>query len=473
MPRQFLSILSGAGRKPFEHGSGRLELAQSIIDPKNPLTARVIVNRVWTHHFGTGLVATPGDFGLRADPPSHPELLDWITARFIADGWSLKKLHRLIVLSAVFGQSSTGPADPAALTHAQTLDPANRLLWRMNAHRLSFEEMRDSLLAASGDLDLTLNGKPTDIFNPPFPVRRTIYGLVDRQFLPGTLRMFDFANPDLHIPLRSETTVPQQALFLMNHPLVLERARKLAKTVSESADPADQARQMYQRVYQRTPSDLQLEEALQLVRQDLPNTERSSLTESHWSYGFGRYDEPSQRVSTFTPLPHFTGTAWQGGPAFPDGPLGWVQLSATGGHPGNDRDHAVIRRWTAPAAMTITIGSELAHQHQPGDGVRGFIVSSRAGLLQSEKVHNKTAPMNIETLTVEAGDTIDFVVDIGDVLNTDQFLWPCTVKAMSSSAGLSLWNSEADFPRNTTLELTPLEQLAQVLLCSNEFMFVD
>jgi hypothetical protein len=473
VPRQFLTILAGADRKPFEHGSGRLELAQSIIDPQNPLTARVIVNRVWTHHFGTGLVATPGDFGLRADPPSHPELLDWLTAQFIADGWSLKKLHRLIVLSAVFRQSSTGPTDPAVLDHAQTVDPANRLLWRMNPHRLSFEEMRDSLLAASGELDLTLDGKPTDIFKPPFPVRRTIYGLVDRQFLPGTLRMFDFANPDLHIPLRSETTVPQQALFLMNHPLVLERARTLAKSVSESADPADQIRQMYQRVYQRAPSDLQLNEALQLVRQELPDAEQPPLTAEHWTYGFGRYDESTQQVAGFTPLPHFTGAAWQGGPAFPDGPLGWVQLSAGGGHPGNDRDHAVIRRWTAPAAMTVRIASELIHQHEPGDGVRGFIVSSRVGLLKSEKAHNRTAPMKLETLNVEAGDTVDFVVDIGDVLNTDQFLWPCTLTAIGRSASPSLWNSETDFPQNTLQELTPLEQLAQVLLCSNEFMFVD
>lgn len=473
VPRQFLSILSGPDRTPFEHGSGRLELARSIVDPQNPLTARVIVNRVWTHHFGTGLVATPGDFGLRADPPSHPELLDWLTSKFIADGWSLKKLHRLIVLSAAFRQSSTGPTDPALLTHAQTLDPANRLLWRMNAHRLSFEEMRDSLLAASGELDLALGGKPTDIFKPPFPTRRTIYGLVDRQFLPGTLRMFDFANPDLHIPVRSETTVPQQALFLMNHPLVLERARKLAKTVSESADPTDQVRQMFRRVYQRTPSDLQLEEALQLVRHDLPKAEQPSLTAVNWTYGFGNYDEAAQRVPAFTPLPHFTGTAWQGGPAFPDGPLGWVQLSAVGGHPGNDRQHAVIRRWTAPTAMTIRIASELIHQHVPGDGVRAFIVSSRVGLLSSGKAHNQTAPMNVETLMVEAGDTIDFVVDIGDVLNTDQFLWQCSLTPGGTSAAQGLWNSEADFPKNTTQELTPLEQLAQVLLCSNEFLFVD
>ncbi|MFP6612508.1 MAG: PSD1 and planctomycete cytochrome C domain-containing protein, partial [Pirellulales bacterium] len=156
VPRQFLSLLKGADRKPFAHGSGRLELAREIIDPKNPLTARVIVNRVWMHHFGHGLVETPSDFGLRADPPSHPALLDWLAFRFMADGWSLKKLHRRIVLSATFRQSSTGPADAADRARAMKADPANRLLWRTNRRRLTFEEFRDSMLAAAGDLDRSI-----------------------------------------------------------------------------------------------------------------------------------------------------------------------------------------------------------------------------------------------------------------------------------------------------------------------------
>jgi hypothetical protein len=460
-----------------------MELAQAIIDPANPLTARVIVNRVWAHHFGTGLVATPGDFGVRADPPSHPELLDWLTEKFIADGWSLKKLHRLIVTSAAFRQSSFGPTAPAQLTKALTVDPSNRLLWRMNAHRLSFEEMRDSMLATSGDLDARQGGKPTELFKPPFPVRRTIYGLVDRQFLPGTLRMFDFANPDLHIPQRSETTVPQQSLFLMNHPIVLERAKALAKTVADVSDPAEQIQQLYLRTLQRSPTPAQLEDALQLVREESPEAEKPVLTAADWSYGYGAIDETTQKITSFTPLPHFSGSAWQGGPAFPDGPLGWVQLSAVGGHPGNDRQHAVIRRWTAPRAMTISIKSELIHEPDPGDGVRAFIVSSRSGVLQSAKAHKQTVAMNVESIAVEPGDTLDFLVDIGDVLNSDQYFWRCQLADVSTQnpedvatiakSPSTKWNSEADFPRNTVNLLTPLEQLAQVLMCSNEFMFVD
>ncbi len=162
VPRRFLSLLTGPDAKPFEHGSGRFELAKAITDPKNPLTARVIVNRVWARHFGQGLVTTTSDFGLRADPPSHPELLDWLTSKFIEDGWSLKKLHRRILLSAAFRQSSLGPEDPAMKAKAMELDPANRLLWRMNSHRLTFEEFRDSLLAISGKLDRKVGGKPVE-----------------------------------------------------------------------------------------------------------------------------------------------------------------------------------------------------------------------------------------------------------------------------------------------------------------------
>src|SRR5262249_14208263 len=152
VPRQFLGALAGKERQPFRDGSGRLELARAIIDPRNPLTARVMVNRVWMHHFGTGLVKTPGDFGLRSEPPGHPELLDWLTSEFIAQGWSVKKLHRLIVLSAVYRQKGIDPSE------ARKVDPENALLWRYPRRRLDFEAMRDALLAVSGRLERRVGG---------------------------------------------------------------------------------------------------------------------------------------------------------------------------------------------------------------------------------------------------------------------------------------------------------------------------
>ncbi len=481
VPRQFLKLLSGPDRQPFQHGSGRYELAKSIIDPKNPLTARVIVNRVWAHHFGSGLVATPGDFGTRADLPSHSELLDWLADWFVNEGWSLKKLHRLIVMSGAYRQASTGPVDEAKFAAATKSDPGNRLLWRMNVHRLSFEEMRDSMLAVSNRLDRSLGGRPADLFKAPFPLRRTLYGLIDRQFLPGTLRMFDFANPDLHIPQRSDTTVPQQALFLMNHESSLQQARELSKLISTEDEPQPNSMsivsRLYQQVLQRNPTPQQIEDAIAFLQSAKTLPENSPRrTAAEWSYGLGLYDEPTQRIFGFSVLPHFTGTAWQGGAAWPDAALGWVQLTATGGHPGNDRNHASVRRWTAPRAMTVRIESHVVHEAEPGDGIRTFIVSSNRGLLQSTNLHKKTVDLNVESVEVAAGETIDFVCDIGDVLNSDQHFWRIKIHEQSVVAetkNLEVWNSELDFTQNTTQHLMPLEQLAQVLLCSNEFLFVD
>jgi mono/diheme cytochrome c family protein len=222
VPRQFLEVLSPEKRKPFRRGSGRLELARAIASRDNPLTARVMVNRVWQHHFGFGLVRTPGDFGKRGEPPSHPELLDWLADRFVADGWSIKNLHRLILRSAAYQQTSDDNPKPAAV------DPDNQLLWRMNRRRLEFEPLRDSLLAVSGHLKEVLGGPPVDITKLPFPPRRSVYGFIDRQNLPGLFRTFDLASPDTATPQRHATTVPQQALFLMNSPFVIEQARAFA-----------------------------------------------------------------------------------------------------------------------------------------------------------------------------------------------------------------------------------------------------
>lgn len=472
VPRRFLELLSGPDRKPFEHGSGRLEMAEAIVDPANPLTARVMVNRVWAHHFGAGLVTTPGDFGIRAERPSHPALLDWLTSEFVASGWNLKALHRMLVLSAAYRQSSDGPATDAELGHAREVDPENRLLWHMHVHRLSFEEMRDSMLVVSGQLDQRSGGKPANLFSKPFPVRRTLYGLVDRQYLPGTLRMFDFANPDLPIPKRSETTVPQQSLFLMNHPLALERARALAAALPAELNADEQIRALYRHALQREPTSAQLAAAHELLVADVPENSLASVTASDWSYGFGSYDEATQRVAGFAALPHFTGNAWQGSETWPDAGLGWVQLTAKGGHPGNDRAHASVRRWTAPAAMTITIQSELKHEPAVGDGIHVYIVSSKSGTLQSSKAFHQTLPLNVESLPVMPGDTLDFVVEIGETLNSNQYLWTCTISDAAAESPRS-WNSDTDFPHDPNDQLSPLEQLAQVLLCSNEFLFVD
>jgi len=248
-PRHFLEVLAGTQRPDFTNGSGRLDLAWAIASKSNPLTPRVMVNRVWLHHFGEGFVPTPDDLGTTSEPPSHPELLDYLASRFMEDGWSLKKMHRLIMLSSVYQQSS------ASNPRYAEFDPNNRLLWRANIRRLEFEALRDSLLAIGGDLDLSMFGRPVDIDKEPFVTRRTIYGRVDRSDVADVLINFDFANPDLPTGRRHETTVPQQALFLMNSPLVVEQAKRLVALAAfrDCADDRSRIDFLYQRIYQRPP----------------------------------------------------------------------------------------------------------------------------------------------------------------------------------------------------------------------------
>jgi hypothetical protein len=374
------------------------------------------------------------------------------------------------LLSAAFCRSSAGPGDAAQVAKATQLDPENRLLWRANERRLSFEEMRDSLLAATGRLDKTVGGRPGDLFSPGF-VRRTIYGTIDRQFLPSTLRVFDFANPDLHIPLRNDTTVPQQALFFLNHPLMVGYAEALAAKTASAGNETERVQQMYRAVYQRQATPEQIAIALELVK--LSREDGASVippTVADWQYGFGGVDEQSGQTTGFTKLPHFTGTAWQGGAAYPDTKLGWVQLNSSGGHPGNDLSHAAIRRWTAPRDMTINIRSLLTHEPAEGEGVRGFIVASRGGVLASAAVHTRQAELNVDALQVKAGDTLDFVADIGKTLSYNQFLWKAEIAASDASAA---WDARRDFENQGVKRLDAWEQLAQVILSANEFVFVD
>ena len=223
----------------------------------------MLVNRVWAHHFGAGLVRTPSNFGARGQAPTHPALLDYLAERFMDEGWSIKKLHRWIMLSAVYQQGNRDRAEYRAR------DPENRWLWRMNRRRLDFEALRDSFLLAAGRLDLTIGGPSVDLAAPNTN-RRTVYGLVDRQGLPGMLPTFDFASPDTHSAERHSTTVPQQALFLMNSPFVAEIAKSFAarQDVASLANPADRAARMMGIAWGRPPSEAETQAAVAFLERD-------------------------------------------------------------------------------------------------------------------------------------------------------------------------------------------------------------
>jgi hypothetical protein len=218
VPRQFLKALA-PNRQAFVNGSGRLELAKSIASNSNPLTSRVFVNQVWVHHFGTGLVTTPGDFGIRGDLPTHPELLDWLAMSFMQNNWSIKKLHNVIVTSNTYKQSSNDRED------CLKVDPENKLLWKQNRRRLDFESLHDSVLSVSGSLDLKLGGPSVPFFTGKN--RRAVYGFIDRLDFPSLLATFDIPNPASSSVERTSTTVATQALYLMNGAFVREAAKKV------------------------------------------------------------------------------------------------------------------------------------------------------------------------------------------------------------------------------------------------------
>jgi mono/diheme cytochrome c family protein len=249
VPRRFLALLSKA-RKPFHDGSGRLELARAIVDPRNPLTARVFVNRIWMNHFGAALVRTPSDFGMRSEPPTHPELLDYLASTFMENGWSIKHLHRLIMLSAAYQQTSDDRSE------CKAVDPENLLLWKMNRRRLEFEATRDALLAVAGTLDPKIGGPPMRNFTAPTARRRTVYAYIDRLNVPGLMRTFDFPSPDATSPQRAITTVPPQALFMMNNPFVLEQANKILsrREIAQEADTGRRIGTLYRLLLARAPT---------------------------------------------------------------------------------------------------------------------------------------------------------------------------------------------------------------------------
>ncbi len=258
VPRRFLTVLAKNPEATFARGSGRLELAESILTDAAPLSARVIVNRVWGWHFGRHLVGTPSDFGDRGERASHPELLDDLAARFVSNGWSLKWLHRELMLSAAYRQSSR-PREASA-----AIDEENRWLWRMNPRRLDAEALRDCLLQAAGLLNLDMYGPSLDL-DALDNTRRTVYGRVNRTRLSDFLRLYDFPNPFQHSPARNLTLTPLQELFVLNSPFIQQLSAALAKATETEPAPRARITQLYRNVLGRNPSAEETQSALRFL----------------------------------------------------------------------------------------------------------------------------------------------------------------------------------------------------------------
>lgn len=408
----------------------RLAYARHLTSGQHPLLGRVLANRIWMHHFGRGLVDTPGDFGMLGSRPSHPELLDHLALQLPELGWSLKRMHKLIMLSTAYRQSSQRRPEQEAV------DNENRLLGHFPVQRLDAELIRDRMLLVSGGLD-------RQQFGPAIPVeedfvgqvlpagnsaRRSIYLQVRRTKPVSFLTAFDAPVMTVNCERRVASTTSPQSLMLMNSDFVLGEASALAKRL-KAETPANYAQELV-----------------------APLAGRFSRSGEAWQFGYGGYDEASQRT-TFTALPHWTGSAWQGGAMLPDPNLGWVLLHAAGGHTG-DQSHSAIRRWVAPQAGTLSISGKLQHGSENGDGVRGRVVSNRTGMAGQWQAKNSEAATDIPQLAVQAGDIVDLMVDcVGDV-NSDSFAWTVDLK-LSDEAGqvVGAWNSASQFhgPEAVTL----------------------
>ncbi|WP_145348449.1 DUF1549 domain-containing protein [Rosistilla ulvae] len=261
VPRRFLEVLSTGEPQPFQTGSGRLDLADAIASTENPLTSRVFVNRVWLLHFGEGLVDTPSNFGATGSAASHPLLLDDLAARFMRDGWSIKDLHREMMLSATYRQSSF----PSAPDNVRQLDPGNRLLSHFRRMRLDAEAYHDALLVAGGSLDPQLGGRSKDIDNADYD-RRAVYATISRQSPSQYLQVHDFPDPTIHAERRGNTTTALQQLFTMNSPFVLKQAQRLSKRVQASSD-RKRIVEVYRLLFAREPTTNELSAGIAYLSQ--------------------------------------------------------------------------------------------------------------------------------------------------------------------------------------------------------------
>ena len=453
-PRQFLTALRHVSPEPFpKEKSGRLELAKAIASKDNPLTARVIVNRVWGWHFGEPIVATPSDFGFRGDKPTNQPLLDHLAAWFMENGWSFKKLHRHIMLTAAY-QRADFPMRP-----------------------LDLEPFRDSLLAVTGRLLPEHFGKAEKIDTT---TRRTVYGFVDRKTQPSLYRSFDFPDPNFSAPKRSRTALTPRALILMNSPLLTDSAKMLAASLTkELSDDAARITELYCRVLQRQPTDKELARAKSYLAA-YPQNDLVHPESKDWQYGYGEFDSATKHIKAFAPLTAFDGKAFKGTLKTADGKPSEVKLDAMGGDPGLTPAMSSIRRWVAPLNGEVNITAELAHADAKTGGVVARIISSRGGELGEWKAKAQSVCTDLAKVSVKKGDTLDFIVSSQSEKDAGPYQWSPSItvpgSAMPGMPGMAQrWDARVDFadPSKPAKPLTAWEELCQALLLSPEFAVME
>lgn len=467
--RRFISTFDYLNPNLFTNGSGRLELAKAIANPLNPLTPRVIVNRIWQFHFGEGLVTSVDDFGINTPKPVHYDLLNYLADRFVKSGWSVKDMHRLIMSSSTYRQLSNGDGKKSLV------DPYNRLYWRMNHNRLDFETLRDTILFFGGRLDTNMGGQGVNLVTAnggEYSTRRTVYGLVDRGRLPEVFTTFDFATPEMTTGKRFQTTVPKQALFLMNNAMVIEQVRNMVtrpefvRIVTEE----ERIRTLYRICFQREPSDLEIKIGIRYMENAMKEDMSDVKKEYNWRYGYRVSD--GRTTSAFFEFPRFDKETYSSTNDFFKG----VSITRTGGTFSKNSSIKPVRQWVSPRNGTFSVAGSVGVKGKVGESVS--LIVYKNGVFQN-KVSVNPATESTFNLNFSLGvnDKLEFVMSNEANINKDYTL---AVKVSEVKDADSLtpvtWDSKVDFKgpiRKSDKELNSWERYTHILILSNEMVFVN
>jgi hypothetical protein len=468
--RHWLEFLGGG---PFEEGkSPRLSLAEKIADPANPLTARVMVNRVWAWHFGSPLTE-PSDFGPQQPQPELLPLLDWLALEFTSTGGSLKELHRTLLSSRAFRLKASGDPKNA------TIDEANHLFWKWNRRRADFEAMRDRLLATAGGLSLEAHGgRSLPLDSPAADSRRSLYAFIDRYALPTTFVSFDLPHPDHHSGQRIKTTVPQQALYFFNSPMLLRQAAKLANDESFTQLPHDAARIrfLYDRLLQREPTADEAAAALAFSQNANPADYLPRLS-GHWEVRHA--PDTGGALGELLSFPLFSDNSWRTGPDPATAPIRWLHVSPSGGHV--SANHAMVLRWRAHGAGEVKLVGEIRRVQAGGSTVAWDIAGPKGERLANAPLApDSTAQVGTDWIAIEPGQTLDFILRAPEGDTCGGVGWDIHVigRESAESEELEVGNFAKQFPTSDSppsppAAANPWADLIQMLWASNEFHFID
>jgi len=472
VPRRFLETFNYLNSNNFTNGSGRLELANAIANSDNPLTVRVIVNRLWQFHFGEGLSRSPDDFGIQTEKPVLNDLLNYLSVRFMEEGWSIKKMTRLMLTSATYRQVSINDAKKSLK------DPYNRFYWRMNTGRIDFETLRDTILYVGGKLDLKMGGQSVNLVslnnNSEYSHRRTVYGLIDRGRLPEFFTTFDFATPEMTTGKRFQTTVPKQALFLMNNAMVIEQVRNMItrpefiRIISEE----EKIKTLYKICFQREPNPLEIKIGLRYMEDAMKEDMTDVKKEYNWKYGY-RVTSANKTLSPFFEFNKFEKDIYSSTNDYFKG----MTITRGGGTLPPNQNFFLDRQWNSPRKGSFEIKGTFSSKSIKGQSDTVLHVYKNSKPLKSFNVIDGKE-ISIElTIDLEVGDKLDFLTSNISKTNKD-FTLNIKINELKDENSLTpiTWNSNTDFKApisKNDKELNSWERYAHVLMMSNEMIFIN